>query len=127
MAKTANNPSILEAVTVAEALAVLRRDYWDDVRGVVEELQRAVKDGAIANEEELWAYLDETTDYHQRVIYTFQARWGLLCTDNCDAYQDEMGEPPLTPEAAMCMAMRADVRGLLDVDELFSDADGEDA
>src|SRR6185295_17213 len=73
------------AVSVDEALRVLNHDYWDDVRGIVDDLGQAIRDGEITDEESFREYLDEITDGHQRVIYTHQARLGLCFTNNADA------------------------------------------
>lgn len=100
------------AVSVDEALRVLNHDYWDDVRGIVDDLARAIRDGEITDDESFQEYLDETTDGHQRVIYTHQARLGLCFTNNADAYEEEIGEKPPTVEAQMLMALRADVMAL---------------
>lgn len=64
-------------------------------------------------EEFLQEWIDEATDSHQHVTYTFQAKAVLLASDNEDAYQDEMGEAAPTVEAAACMAMRRDCWELL--------------
>lgn len=110
-----------ESITVDQALSVIRRDYWDDVRGIAEEVTRAVKDGEV-DEDGFYDYIREQCDGSQRVIYTFQAKLGMLCTNNDDAYQDELGEPPPTVEAAMCMALIADVSAQLGS---FDDVKGE--
>lgn len=94
---------------VDEALRVLNHDYWDDVRGIVDDLGRAIHDGEITDDESFYEYLDETTDGHQRVIYTHQARLGLCFTNNADAYEEEFGEKPPSVEAQMLYALRADV------------------
>lgn len=96
-------------ISVDEALRVLNHDYWDDVRGIVDDLAQAIRDGEITDSESFQEYLDQTTDGHQRVIYTHQARLGLCFTNNADAYEEEIGEKPPTVEAQMLMALRADV------------------
>ncbi len=110
---------------VRAAIDILNRDYWDDVRGVTSDLIRQIKDGEITSESDLYERLDEDVDNTQRIIYTFQAKCGLLSTNNEDAYEDEIGEKPPSIEAQMSMAMRADVRAQLeakDVDELLRKA-----
>lgn len=96
-------------VSVDEALRVLNTDYWDDVRGIVDELGQAIRDGYIKNSEEFSESLDDATNGHQRVIYTYQALLGLCFTNNVDAYEEEIGGKPPTVEAQMLMALRADV------------------
>lgn len=115
-----------ESITVGQALDVIRRDYFDDVRGIAEEVTRAVKDGEIG-EEEFYDYIHEQCDGSRRVIYTFQAKLGMLFTNNDDAYQDELGEPAPTVEAAMCMALIADVTAQLGSFEEVKGEEDEDA
>jgi hypothetical protein len=110
-----------------EAWRVVERDYWDDVRGLVEECKRAVKDGEVSDDSELSDHLHEQVDGHQRVIYTHQARVGLCCTDNPEAYEDETGEKPPTVEAAMYYALMADVRRRLEsFDDIKAEIEAED-
>jgi len=104
------------AVAVSEkdvdaALSVLRADYYSDVRGVAQDLARAMKEGEV---DEFSDALHEAVDGTQRVIYTYQARVGLICTDNEDAYAEEFGEVPVEGdsikwEAMMFAAMEKDV------------------
>lgn len=112
--------------TVDDAFRILNRDYWDDVRGVVDEMKRAIRDHEVTSEEELYDYLCEHTEGHQRVIYTFQARWGLCCSDNPDAYEEETGEKPASVEAQMLVAFQADIRARLSsYDELCEELEEE--
>lgn len=94
---------------VKDAVAVIQRDYYADVQGVVDELERQVKDGTITTREQADDWLHETIDGHQRVIYTWQAKLGMLASENEDAYEDEYGEKPGTVEIAMYAAMKKDV------------------
>jgi len=113
--------------TVDDAIRILNRDYFDDVRGIVEDCKRAIRDGEVCSDDELNDYLVESCDQHQRVIYTWQARLGLLSTDNADAYEDEFGEKPATVELQMCMALRADVQSRLETyDEIRAELDNEE-
>lgn len=75
---------------VQAAFDILNKDYWNDVRGVVEDLEQHVERGEITDQEKLEEYLNQFVEGTQRVIYTFQAKIGMLCTNNADAYQ-EMG------------------------------------
>lgn len=122
-----------QAWTVDHATAVLRLDYYDDVRGVAWCLLQRIEDGDdIFTAEQLDEALREAIDGSARVIYTWQARLGLLASDNEGACEDETGEAPTSPEVAMFWAMRADVREMLPeelwADEAWeeSDADGEE-
>ena len=60
------------------------------------------------------------------MIYTFQAKLGMLVTDNDEAYEDFGFENP-TVEQKMYCAMVADVRDYLgDFDDLFTGEEDED-
>ena len=60
------------------------------------------------------------------MIYTFQAKLGMLVTDNDEAYEDFGFENP-TVEQKMYCAMVADVRDYLgDLDDLFTGEEDED-
>ena len=72
-------------VTVDMAVAAIYLDYREDVDGLVAEVVRAVKAGEL-EERDLHDYLHEIVDGSARVIYTFQAKLGMLVTDNPDAY-----------------------------------------
>jgi hypothetical protein len=94
---------------VKAAVSVIQRDYYADVSGVADELKGLIKSKALMSREQVDEWLHETIDGQQRVIYTWQARLGMLVTDNEGAYQDDTGEPPPSVEAAMFMAMKKDV------------------
>jgi hypothetical protein len=99
---------------VNAALSVLRADYYSDVLSVAEDLAQQMQEGDIEDEEELRERMSDAIDSTQRVIYTMQAKIGLICSDNADAYYDAMGELPIEDgqlkwEAMMFMAMERDV------------------
>lgn len=95
---------------VNDALAVLRRDYYADVRGLADAFREAKAYAKMHGKSfDPSDALHEIVDGSQRVIYTYQAKIGLLCTDNADAYEEETGEPPSSVETAMFMALRRDV------------------
>ena len=123
-----DNPALRErAISLDEAWRVVEHDYWDDVRGLVDDCKRAIKDGEVSSDEELNDYLHQSVDGTQRVIYTHQARVGLCCTENPDAYEDELGEKPPTVEAAMYYALMADVqRRLESFDDIKAELESED-
>ena len=124
MAKQINVNGQLVTLTVEQAVDVINDDYFDDVRGIVEDCKRAIKDGELSSEDEFHDWLHEAVDGTQRTIYTFQARLGMLVTNNPDAYEDELGEKPAQVEHAMHAAMMADVRDMIgDVSELFKESD----
>lgn len=111
---------------VKVAIDILNRDYWDDVRGLTADIIRRVKDGEIKDRDGLQEAVHEAVDGSQRVMYTWQARLGLLSTNNLDAYEESMGDKPEGPEQQMFMAMEADVFAQLDaedVDSYFRDED----
>lgn len=114
-----------EAPSYDEAWRVIERDYWDDVRGVVEDCKRAVKDGEVSDDSELSDYLHQSIDGTQRVIYTHQARVGMACTDHPDAWH-EFGEETPAVEAQMFWAMMADVQDRLeDFDTIKAEIESE--
>jgi len=109
--KHKRNAATVSEKDVDAALSVLRADYYSDVRGVAQDLARAMKEGEV---DEFSDALHEAVDGTQRVIYTYQARVGLICTDNQDAYVEDFGEVPLENgnikwEAMMFVAMEKDV------------------
>jgi hypothetical protein len=78
----------------------------------------------------LTEHVDGVTDDHNHVIYTGKAWMLCAASDNDDAYQEQMGEPPPTIEARACMALRADVWEMLEArsDEWdIEDTDEDDA
>lgn len=97
--------------------------YDDAWRVICADIEELAKSGDIT-EDDLSDVIHESCDGHQRVIYTHQARVGLCCTDNPEAYEEELGEKPLTVEAAMCMAMIADVTVRLGDIEWPEESDG---
>lgn len=76
---------------IGEANAVLRKDYWDDVRSAAEGLKQRLQDGEFNDRDQFLEALHETVDWHERVIYTFQAQQCLLYSDNDGAYFEDFG------------------------------------
>jgi hypothetical protein len=101
------------------AIDVINQDYWDDVRGITGNLLAEVKAGQITDDEQLREALHQAIDSSSRVIYTFQARLGMLATNNADAWEDLGFESP-TIEQQMFAALEADVRALLDAEDVES-------
>jgi hypothetical protein len=96
------------------ASGLLQRDYWDDVRSLVEDLKDGIKDGHIEDQEQLQERLHEDCDGAGRVIYTHQAKLALVYSDNCDAYEEEYGgNMPNWSQLAYC-ALYRDVQDRLD-------------
>ena len=92
------------------AVGILRRDYYSDVADVVSDLIARIKSGEIEDEDDLQTAIHEDIDGHQRIIYTFQAKISLLCSDNEDAGEEDgcLGDKPTVEQRAFC-AMRRDV------------------
>lgn len=70
------------------ARSVLRADYWNDVKGVVDDVKLDIERRNLTTEDEVSEYLDQACDGHQRVIYTGQAIECLLFTTNDEAYEE---------------------------------------
>lgn len=124
-----------QETTTRDAEGLLRKDYWDDVRGVVENLQECIKDGEVEDTEAATEWLHETVDGHERVIYTHQAMQCLLWSDNDGAYADDFGSEGMVEDGCIMWSRLAYAAFLADIyehigdlDELFeSDENGEDA
>ena len=99
---------------VQEALAILRRDYYADVRGLAD-AWREIRDYSAKHDDAFDPHdaLRGLIDGHERVIYTYKAKLGLLCSDNEDAYEENFGERPQSPESAMAEALYTDVLEVL--------------
>lgn len=96
---------------VNAAVSIIQRDYYQDVKGIADDIRDAVfQRREITNENQLEEYLQQTVDGSARVIYTFQSKLGLLVTKNDEAYEDEFGEKPRDIAAQMAYAMLVDVR-----------------
>lgn len=61
--------------------------------------------------------VDQDTDGHEYVIYTYKAKLVLVASDNEDAADNEYGPGEYTVEQRACMAMRADVWEILNARE----------
>jgi hypothetical protein len=103
------------------AFSAIRKWYYSGIRSLVDYLIADIKTEEIDDENRAreWMHerVDEDTDSHNFVTYTFKAKCALLASDNEDAYSDEIGEPAPSVEAAACMAMRADAWELLNARE----------
>ena len=108
------------AEAVKHASHILTLDYLDDVEAIAADLVDHWRQNDYDGCDGWQQWLDETIDGHQRVIYTWQARCGLLVSDNADAQENENGEEGVGPEVKMYYALRADVlayvRDRLDID-----------
>lgn len=101
---------------------VLQVDYADDAVGIAQSIAERVAAGTIASADDLQEAIDEDCDGSARVIYTWQARCGLLASDHFDAWTEVSDSQPDT-SAAMFHALRADV--VVQLSDLFAlDRDG---
>lgn len=107
-------------VSFDAAVRAIRSWYYSEIRSIAEEAIKECNshhddsDDEDTRREWLTEWVDETTDGHNYVIYTFKAKCVCLASDNEDAYADEIGLAPPTVEAQACMAMRRDVWELLE-------------
>lgn len=95
---------------VNAAVSIIQRDYYQDVKGIADEIRQAIKDGEITDVDQLDERLQQEVDGSGRVIYTFQSKLGLLVTSNDEAYEEEFGEKPRDIAAQMAYALLQDVR-----------------
>lgn len=123
---------------VRDAVSVIQRDYYADVKSLGDELIDRIKDGEIPDREAFGDALHETIDGSQRVFVTWQARLGLLATAHEDAYFEELGEilecdGSVPYEKLMFYAMERDVVEYMDRegfdpddDSIYSDEEDEE-
>lgn len=110
-----------------EAIRVLTRAYYADVRAIVNDIYDAIESGEITDAEDLDTWLHQTIDGSSRVIYNGQAAVSLIASDNADACEEETGEPGESDNVRCYWAMLADVREYLgDTDDLFEAPEDED-
>lgn len=109
-----------------EALTILRRDYWSDVRSHATEVKRAIKRGEIETVDQIEEYVHQSVEGDQRVIYTARAIETILFAESAedDAIEACALETLKTPEEIYtCIAywgLRGDVlRQLGDLDTLL--------
>ncbi len=93
---------------VKAAVDILQMDYYNDVRSVAKDLARSMKDGDV---EDFRDALHAAVDGTQRVIYTFQARCGLLVSNNAEGMVENGN---VAWERLMFVAMERDVTGNLE-------------
>lgn len=100
----------MSEITVDEAVSAIRRDYYRDVLSMAKDLAERMKAGEV---DDLSDALHEDCDGCARVIYTFQAKLGLLASDNEDAWEDA-GDDVTDPSVRMYYALQADITERLD-------------
>ena len=125
------------AITVEDAHARLRQDYYDDVRDVAQDVREWWRDNPDADREALIDYIEESVDGAGRVIYTAQAMDCLRYSDHDDAGIEELGADGFSwkdgiPWSQLAyFAFRADILAQLDAEGLdvndpeHADADAE--
>ncbi len=110
-----------DEITEADCRAatnILTQDYMNDVRSCARGLAERMKDGDASDFSDA---LHEAVDGTQRVMYTFEAKLGVILSDNGDAYFDEFGEEGAVEkdgikwERLCFVAMQQDVLKELDV------------
>lgn len=105
---------------VKDALSLIQADYWNDIKSHAKDIIRQIKEGEITSRDDLYERLNEEVDSTQWVIYTYQARILLICTDTPEAYQDEFGEAPDTVEKQAYAAYLHDL-----TEQVEAEADGD--
>jgi hypothetical protein len=118
-----NEPERITDEDVNAAVSIIQRDYYQDVRDLGDSIKAEVRAGDIDNEEQLDERVHEDVDGAARVIYTWQAKLGMLVTDNEDAWEEFGYESP-TVEQKMFCAMKQDVMEY--IGDFDSIKDGDD-
>jgi hypothetical protein len=118
MPKRRKNPEQPTEREVQDAVAVIRRDYYADVADLGDDLIQRIKDGEIESPDDFHDALHETVDGTQRVIYTWQARLGVLVSENWDTGLEEgiieLSGDAIPWEQLMFAAMERDVVEYMD-------------
>jgi hypothetical protein len=109
-----------------DAMRVLRAEYYQDVRGIAEELVNRVKDGEITDQDGFEQAIHESVDGSYWVIYTHANFQVLMCSDNHDAYMEDFSSVPaegdsLNWAALAFAAMERDVRQQIDAEGIEPD------
>ena len=104
-----------------DAMRVLRAEYYQSVRGMTEDLKRAIKDGEVTDQESLETWIQQSVDGSYWVIYTHANFQVLMCSNNYDAYSEDFGEPPLSGSdinwaALAYAAMQRDLQQQIDAE-----------
>jgi hypothetical protein len=103
---------------VQDAVAVITRDYYADVASLGDDLIARIKEGEIEDPDNFHDALHDAVDGTQRVIYTWQARLGVLVSENWDAGLEEgiieLSGDTVPWEQLMFAAMERDVVEYMD-------------
>lgn len=99
-------------------LRQIESSYLDSVRGIADEA------ADIADEDERDAYIHESVDSSEWVIYTYRARLVSVVSDYASAWEDEYPGEEYKPEVVAFWAMRADV--LYETDRIIANREDAD-
>jgi hypothetical protein len=124
---------LTEEQIAQRANGIARREYEATIRGIVEDLTRAIKDKEVTDRDGAMDWLHETIDGHHDVIYTYAAMEVCRQSKNDQAYFDQFGSEGAMDESgiqwsrlAYC-ALEADVlEEIGDIDDLFATEDDEE-
>lgn len=97
--------------------------YYSQIRDLVWEIKRRIKDGEITTQDGMNEAVQEEAGNNQMAIYTSQARLAVCMSDNHSAYEEAMGEPAPNVEAEAVFAIEADMMQLIDA---YKSGHGED-
>jgi hypothetical protein len=89
-----NDPRATSEEQHNNAMRVLRKEYYDGVRGLAQQVAERVGEGADENDA-----LHEVVDGSYWVVYTHANFQVLMCSDHHDAYTDDYGEPAIAGTA----------------------------
>jgi hypothetical protein len=78
-----------------DAMRVLRKEYYEGVRGLAEEVSNLVKNEGMDEQDAL----HQVVDGSYWVIYTHANFQVLMCSDHHDAYSEEFGEPAVSGDS----------------------------
>jgi hypothetical protein len=123
------NPRNDGRITHDEAMRVLRAEYYQGVRGIVQELAERLKEGDIDDWHDA---IHQAVGGSYWVIYTHANFQVLLCSDNHDAYMEDMGQVPAEGDslnwAALAFgALYRDVQQQLEAEGVGPDGELEEA
>lgn len=121
---------------VDNAIQVIKADYYKDVASHADDFIERIRSGEWDDRDDFFDSFDEEIDGAARVIYTWNAKLGLLVSDNEDAGIEELGVDSFdwssgTPYSALMLyAFRQDIIEAMDRkgfdvndDELFEAED----
>lgn len=118
-----------------KAVSVLRAEYYQAVRDIVEEMMGEIKNGNINDREGLEEHVNQSVDGSYWVIYTHANFQVIFVSDNHDAYMEDFGEAPVEGSdinwaALAYSAMMRDVHELMEaydneIEDLLDEEDDD--